>query len=184
MNYIKELPSRSSAPFQILEDNNYKWMFLDSNYTPGPPHDTGYISYRQFIVHAIWAYIHLPESIEQKKDIKEVFEDFTHSCLSKEITPFDCRDFLQVIFCLHDSNDKNYDILILDKTKNPVLNDQKGCYPIHIKNHDRFKALQISLEDIKKKLDDLIPILKEHEKWNKDLEIKLDQRYSCYNPIK
>lgn len=160
---IKE---RQAAEYKILEENNFKWMFLEDNYEGYG----GYISYRQFISHAIWACI---QAKVAKETIEENFKSFKSICEGCTETSEFHNNFIEILYCSFDRKGNNTaGILLLDKTSH------KGCYPLHIKNGGRDHGLKNALDDIDSCFEKIFEILEQNMEWSSKTEEDLNKIYN------
>lgn len=171
---MADIKCRKRADFEILKNNHYRKWFLDRNSGGGK----GYISYGQFICHALWWHERNKGKLDaHKPDIS--LDKLERLCICKNnisLKRINERGLFEVSYYLG-SNNKKEGILIRDKSH--------GCYPLDIKLADlknpgkvkRKYGLLNHIKNIKNRWKDIVGILREAKRWDVKLEKKLDDLF-------
>lgn len=160
--------NRITADFDILKGNKWKWMFIDKCSIG----KSGYISYRNVIIRAIFS---IAKKGLSKEECKDKFMKFKAAYDDKK--SYDDQCFLRIYY--YNSNTDLRDGLV-----GALIEDQtNGCYPLMIKFDDskRNIAFKNALKDIRSQFDQIWRIIsnEKRKKWSRKIEIYLDDLYNC-----
>lgn len=141
--------------YKILAPENCQWMFVDAN-SYYPP---GYISYRHVIAHNLH---HLIWELKlDSQSIGPLMLSFKHA--------WDNKDNINNPLFM-DSHVSDGNVTIVDHSK--------GCYPLCLDHESRIIAFNHALNDIYKKMMDIIHLLSIYDAWTPEVQNKLEDLYS------
>lgn len=173
------MAQRKTPPFDFLDDNNWKWMYLDKRYNESIKATPGYLSYRNFIVRALHTIYHIFNDFDYCKNKFDIFfwtfmnyynnvHKLNEGSPDNNLTFIDNSDFLNFYYYYEGVNLGPY----------PLIEDQtNGCYPLLVKP-EKCYAFSCALIDVDDKFERILGIIKSHTKWNKSLQEELDGIYS------
>jgi hypothetical protein len=155
-----EIKHRKEADYEILKDNHYIDWFLDHNSEGG----AGYISYGQFIIHALWK-----QSKLDHNNSHPLLDQLSELCTKEiDLKQINSSNILKISYC-KDMHNNIEGILIRDGSK--------GCYPLYISNNDRKNGLLQHIDHIRKNWNSIVKVLEQAKEWSPELEEKLDHYY-------